>query len=305
MDKPTQEKDLIERYLMGLAKEEEVAELDSLLKENEELRQEFITASRFDAHIREQAWEQPAIEEEKTLSLQKTAFTWFNPGAAAGLIIGLFSASMLWAYVVPREGGITRTSLTIASQDFEDADMKLRPHLPRKANEWLGRLVSVEPREGLSPIQGTRVGQLSPVPGHRSEYTRYLVDLDDFPELPQGHEQSLEVRAFFSAPFTEQKPRFSVELAAFSEAPVDVRQAWIEQREFGDRVLQEVARNYLPKSDEQASWHEVTASLEIPEGTRSVVISLGIRALDPDKPVSDFYLDAIEVNLVDTYVPSS
>ena len=77
------------------------------------------------------------------------------------------------------------------------------------------------------------------------------------------------------------------------------------EREVGDRVLQQVVRNYLPPADEMSDWHEVSASLEIPEGSRSVVISLGVFHLNPDKPVSNFYLDAIEVRLVDTFLPSS
>ena len=77
------------------------------------------------------------------------------------------------------------------------------------------------------------------------------------------------------------------------------------EKEVGERVLQQVVRNHLPSEDEPGKWHEVSASLEIPEGSRSVVISLGVFRLDPDKPVSDFYLDGIEVQLVDMYEPST
>ena len=132
-----------------------------------------------------------------------------------------------------------------------------------------------------------------------------MVDLNDYPELAPRHVQSLQVKASFSAPFTGQEPKFRVELAAFSEAPGDVRDAWKVEKEVGERVLQQVVRNHLLSEDEPGKWHEVSASLEIPEGSRSVVISLGVFRLDPDKPVSDFYLDGIEVQLVDMYEPST
>ena len=304
MDKSREHEELIDRYLTGMADEAEVEQLDALLKEDETLRQTFLAASRVDSHLRERAIEQPVKKEVESAGQQKLRFSWVNPGAAAGLLIGLFSASIVWA-AIPQGGGITRTSQEIVSEDFEDPEMKLKPQLPVRANQWFGRLVSVVPEGGVSPVQGSRVGQLSPVPGHRTESVRYLVDLDDYPELAQGHVQSLEVKGFISAPFTEQEPKFRVELAAFSEAPGDVRQAWTERRDFGDRVLQEVVRNHLPASDELGQWHEVSASLDIPEGSRSVVISLGVFRLDPDKPVSDFYLDAVEVRLVDTFEPST
>lgn len=304
MDKSKDHEELIDRYLTGMADEAEIAQLDELLKTDEQLRQTFLAASRLDSYVREQA-EQPeiAMEKEAIRRPHKFRSVWLNPAAAAGLLIGLFSASIVWAYAIPRGEGVSRTSREIVTESFEDAGMKLRPHLPVKANQWFGRVVSVSPDGGVSPVEGSRVGQLSPVPGNRTESVRYVVDLDDYPELVHGNVQSLEVKASFSAPFTEQSPKFRIGFAAFSEGPGDVRQAWIEEREFGERVLQEVVRNYVPKIDEQGDWHEVSASLEIPEGSRSVVISLGVFGLHPDKPVSDFYLDVIEVQLVDTYEP--
>ena len=304
MDKSPEHEELIDRYLMGMANEAEVEQLDALLKADEELRQAFLAASRVDSHLREEAIDQPVPSQGEPKAPQKLRFSWINPGAAAGLLIGLFSASVVWA-AMPQGGGITRTSQEVVTEDFEDPDMKLKPQLPTKANQWFGPLVSVAPEGGVTAVEGSRVGQLSPVPGNRTESVRYVVDLDDYPELGQGHVRSLQVKASFSAPFTQQEPKFRVELAAFSEAPGDVREAWKEERESGERVLQQVMRNYLPPADELGEWHEVSASLEIPEGSRSVVISLGVFHLDPDKPVSDFYLDGIEVRLVDTFEPST
>ena len=304
MDKSPKKEELIDRYLTGMADETEVEQLDAWLQEDEELRQVFLSASRVDSHIRERAIDQPVKDTVESPAPQTLRFRWINPGAAAGLLIGLFSASVVWA-AMPQSKGITRTSEAIVSEDFEDPDMKLKAKLPDVANQWFGPLVSVAPEGGVSAVQGSRVGQLSPNPGNRAESLRYVVDLDDYPELARGHVQSLQVKASFSAPFSQQEPKFRVELAAFSEAPGDVRDAWKVEREVGERVLQQVVRNHLPSVEKLGEWHEVSASLEIPEGTRSVVISLGVFRLDPDKPVSDFYLDGIEVQLIDTYEPSS
>ncbi len=306
MDKPKDNEELIDRYLTGMADEAEIALLDERLKSDEQLRQTYLAASRLDSFIREQA-EQPEIAMKGKVNHRRHnfRFSWFTPAAVAGLLIGLFSASIVWAYAIPRGAEITRTSLPIVSQDFEDPAMQLKSSLPDRADQWFGRLVSVSPTAGVSPVMGSRVGRLSPVTGNRSESARYIIDLHDHPEPAPGHVRSLQVAGYFSAPFPGQEPKFRVELAAFSEAPSDVRQAWKEQRESGEEALQVVLRNYLPKSDNLAEWHEVSASLEIPEGTRSVVISLGVFRLDPDQPATDFYLDAIDVQLVDTYEPST
>lgn len=304
MDKSPKKEELIDRYLTGMADEAEVEQLDAWLTEDEQLRQTFLAATRMDSHIRERAIDQPVKDTVESPAPQTLRFRWLNPGAAAGLLIGLFSASVVWA-AIPQSGGITRTSQEVVTENFENPDMKLRSMLPSRANQWFGPVVSVAPEGGVTAVQGSRVGQLSPNPGSRTESLRYVVDLDDYPELAPGHVQSLQVRASFSAPFTGQEPKFRVELAAFSEAPGDVREAWQQERVSGDRVLQQVMRNHLPPEGELGDWHEVSASLEIPEGSRSVVISLGVFHLDPDKPVSTFYLDGIEVRLADTYEPST
>ena len=302
MNKSPEHENLIDRYLTGMADEVDVEQLETLLKTDEELRQTFLAASRIDSHLREQAEQLTLVKEEISRPL-KSHFTWINPGAAAGLLIGLFSASVVWAYVVPRGGEITRTSQEIVSEGFEDSDIELPIHLPVKANEWCGRLISVTPKGGTSAFEGTRVGRLIPKAGNRSESLSRIVDLHDYPDLESGYVRSLKVKGSFAAPFTEQSPGFHVRIVAFSQAPEDVRQAWRDRWNSDAMILQGVERKHLPEKDEQGNWHEVSASLEIPEGTRSIMIALGVWHLNPEMSVPDLYLDAVQVQLVDTCKP--
>ena len=302
MNKSPEHENLIDRYLTGMADEVDVEQLETLLKTDEELRQTFLAASRIDSHLREQAEQLTLVKEEISRPL-KSHFTWINPGAAAGLLIGLFSASVVWAYVVPRGGEITRTSQEIVSEGFEDSDIELPIHLPVKANEWCGRLNSVTPKGGISAVEGKRVGRLIPKAGNRSDSLSRVVDLQDYPDLESGYVRSLKVKGSFAAPFTEQSPGFHVRIVAFSQAPEDVRQAWRDRWNSDAMILQGVERKHLPEKDEQGNWHEVSASLEIPEGTRSIMVTLGVWHLNPEMSVPDLYLDAVQVQLVDTCKP--
>ena len=302
MNKSPEHENLIDRYLTGMADEVDVEQLETLLKTDEELRQTFLAASRIDSHLREQAEQLTLVKEEISRPL-KSHFAWINPGAAAGLLIGLFSASVVWAYVVPRGGEITRTSQEIVSEGFEDSDIELPIHLPVKANEWCGRLISVTPKGGTSAFEGTRVGRLIPKAGNRSESLSRIVDLHDYPDLESGYVRSLRVKGSFMAPFTGQNPGFHVRIVAFGQAPEDVRQAWTDRWNSDAMILQGVERKHLPEKDEQGNWHEVSASLEIPEGTRSIMVTLGVWHLNPEMSVPDLYLDAVQVQLVDTCKP--
>ena len=302
MNKSPEHENLIDRYLTGMADEVDVEQLETLLKTDEELRQTFLAASRIDSHLREQAEQLTLVKEEISRPL-KSHFAWINPGAAAGLLIGLLSASVVWAYVVPRGGEITRTSQEIVSEGFEDSDIELPIHLPVKANQWCGRLDSVTPKGGISAVEGKRVGRLIPKAGNRSDSLSRVVDLQDYPDLESGYVRSLKVKGSFAAPFTEQSPGFHVRIVAFSQAPEDVRQAWRDRWNSDAMILQGVERKHLPEKDEQGNWHEVSASLEIPEGTRSIMVTLGVWHLNPEMSVPDLYLDAVQVQLVDTYKP--
>jgi len=302
MNKSPEHENLIDRYLTGMADEVDVEQLETLLKTDEELRQTFLAASRIDSHLREQAEQLTLVKEEISRPL-KSHFAWINPGAAAGLLIGLLSASVVWAYVVPRGGEITRTSQEIVSEGFEDSDIELPIHLPVKANQWCGRLDSVTPKGGISAVEGKRVGRLIPKAGNRSDSLSRVVDLQDYPDLESGYVRSLKVKGSFAAPFTEQSPGFHVRIVAFSQAPEDVRQAWRDRWNSDAMILQGVERKHLPEKDEQGNWHEVSASLEIPEGTRSIMIALGVWHLNPEMSVPDLYLDAVQVQLVDTCKP--
>ena len=156
------------------------------------------------------------------------------------------------------------------------------------------------PKGGTSAVEGTRVGRLIPKAGNRSDSLSRIVDLHDYPDLESGYVRSLKVKGSFTAPLTGQNPGFHIRIVAFSQAPEDVRQAWRDRWNSDAMILQGVERKHLPEKDEQGKWHEVSASLEIPEGTRSIMVTLGVWHLNPDMSVPDLYLDAVQVQLVDS-----
>lgn len=306
-----EELNLLHRYLDGVISPDELEHLEELLRTNPEARSTLRSLATIDAKWQELGTKELIKEpNEKRVSndtspeLSHTRFSWFSlKPLAAGIVGGVLASSILWALATPQGDTFTQTSQEIVYEDFEDSDIELPIHLPVKANQWCGRLVSVTPKGGTSAFEGTRVGRLIPKAGNRSESLSRIVDLHDYPDLESGYVRSLRVKGSFTAPFTGQNPGFHVRIVAFSQAPEDVRQAWRDRWNSDAMILQGVERKHLPEKDEQGNWHEVSASLEIPEGTRSIMVTLGVWHLNPDMSVPDLYLDAIQVQLVDTYKP--
>jgi hypothetical protein len=64
-----------------------------------------------------------------------------------------------------------------------------------------------------------------------------------------------------------------------------------------DTVLQHVGRNVLTKPD-QPGWQTVRASMEIPPGTRSLLISLAASEADSASAPKKYFLDDVRARLV-------
>ena len=131
-------------------------------------------------------------------------------------------------------------------------------------------------------------------------YAWRIVDLAEYPEAASAGTLRLEVAASFNTPRPARPSRYQIRLAAFSEDPADVRAIWNNEPMLFDTVLQHVGRNVLTKPGE-TDWQTVRAAIQIPPGTRSIVISLAAGEADPAQPMLERYLDDVQVRLVITH----
>ena len=223
---------------------------------------------------------------------------------AAGIAIGIFSSSVVWAYKFPRADQLRREAREITFESFEDAELGLSGRFPSTANHWHGRVISVPGAHGMPAVSGNRIGQFLSRGDSKFTYARYLIDLDEYREATEGRVRAVEVEAsfFFSNP---SKPAvFQIRLAAFSQEPEAVRPIWNNEETLFDTVLQHVRRNHRIEAGEQPGWHELGATIEVPSGTRTILVSLGAGNVDSGgTPSSDHFVDAVRVTLVDTTAP--
>ena len=299
---------LINACLDGRMSEAEADRLSQWIEESSEARHRYWELASVHGMI-EQSMQSASLkaatgEEFVTPVRTEERFRWSRINAvAAGIVIGLFSASLVWAYAVPLVSQTQRVSREIVFESFEDPEMRPSGRFPTNANQWFGRMLSVPGDARMPAVSGPRVGQFENVPKHRFTYARYVVDLDEYAEPSDKHTRSIEVSGSFFSPDLDPTSVFRIDVAAFGEAPEAVQPVWIDREHFDDVVLQQVGRNYSPEPSDRPTWHEVKVTMEIPPGTRSVVVSLGAGKRVPGGAASDRYLDAVRVNLVDTFVP--
>ena len=115
--------------------------------------------------------------------------------------------------------------------------------------------------------------------------------------LGDADTRKVEVSASFHTPGEARPLHYQIRLAAFSQEPGEVRQIWNHESVLFDTVLQHVGRNVITGTD-QPGWQTVQASMELPPGTRSVVISLAAGAANDEPPPGSHYLDDVRVRFV-------
>ena len=299
---------LIDASLDGRLIEAEAERLSLRIEESSDARKRYWELASVHGMI-EQSMQNAllrAVNEEVLVTSVKTepSFRWsrFTSGAA-GILIGIFSASMVWAYAIPLVIQTQRESREIVFESFEDPEMKSPRRFPINANRWFGGMRSVPGKGGMCAVEGTRVGQFANAPQHKFSDVRYIVDLGEYSEPSERYTRLIEVSGSFFSPDLDRTSVFRIDVAAFSQSPDAVQPVWIDRQHFDDVVLQRVGRNYSPEPGDQPIWHEVKLSMEIPPGARSLVVSLSAGKRAPGGANSDRYLDAVRVHLVDTLEP--
>lgn len=299
---------LIHHCLEGCLSESEAARLSALLEHSAEARDRYwVTAS---VHgLLEDSLQQASLraitgQETRAQNPVMRRFPWRSwAAAAAGLAFGIFGASMVWAYALPMANRTVERTVSVLTEGFEKADLTPSRGFPRQANEWSGDVSApVTAESGVAPIEGDRMARLEKAASsaRRFSYAWRIFDLAEHSALDEAETRKVEVSASFHTAGEARPLHYQIRLAAFSQEPGEVRQIWNHESVLFDTVLQHVSRNVLTKAD-QPGWQTVKASMELPPGTRSLLISLAASEGNPASAPKMYYLDDVQARFV---VPS-
>ncbi|MCX8497526.1 MAG: hypothetical protein ORN51_15200 [Akkermansiaceae bacterium] len=289
--------ELIRRYIDGDASEADREALQEELRRDPTTRRLFARYVNIDATLGSGgiALRGPAHPAKPVRS------TWFSwrpvTTAAAGIVFGIFCTSMVFAYAVPRMKLDKLRVVPLFVEGFEDVKLVAGRGFPSSAGGWSGQLSAVIPLEmGVNPKEGTHMARLEPSAGRKFCTAVRIVDLAEYP-LPVGAaSQTVEVTASFHRIPSDSAERNQIRLAAFSEAPEDVKPIWNSENMF-DQVLQHAARTVTTKHGENG-WQTLEATMEIPPGARSLVIYLGAAVPDDAAPKTVHFLDDVRAQFV-------
>lgn len=320
------ELDLLHGYLNGAIGDADFARLQTLLRESAEARLLLRNLSTIDAKLQELAAANPAtlhlLAAPKSTPVRTGRPAW-NPflAAAAGLVFGLFSASLVWGYVGPFAGKV----MTLMEEDFEVGNPPLVTGMPVSPGHWsgdfsevVGEFHDVKPAHGRKMLRFVRADyEGKPVgDGYVADLFR-VVDLRDARRVTEG-EATLAIEARFAAQphVSHQTLSCGVTIYALeSLPPVGTRDHSILRRpgagladaselEGEPRILASAARSEKAPADGR-TWRSVRSELRLPAETRYALLHLrahlrGSERAEIPKPVkfAGLFLDDIRLTLI-------
>ena len=297
--------DVLNKYLDGSLTEDEALDLSNRIEESSEVRERYWELASIHGMV-EQTMQSASLQAttgresaEPERRPRVSGLSRIKTGIA-GLAIGVFSVSVVWAFNLPQDKKSDQEVREIVSESFEDPGKEFKSRFPSEAGKWFGEISSISADEAISSASGVRVAQFIDNPKVKFSYARYLIDLDEYAKPGQNQSRSVRVEASFFASNPDESSVFQIRLAAFSQEPQEVRPIWNDQEVLFDQVLQHVGRNHITKPGQKPDWHRLEASIEIPPETRSLVISLGAGMVDSNGDKSNHYLDEVRVSLVDS-----
>ena len=261
------------------------AELNTLLRENADARstmarlmvdeQALINRLRDDSIV---ALLEPAQATETSLRTTPRWFAWPPlTAAAAGLVIGLFSASMVFGFGVR---SLERV-VSLFQESFEGGPAPLVTGMPQEVNLWSGDFSEiVEKYEGVKPKDGTKMarvlrsdydGKTSSKPSKQGDLMR-VVDVRPFLREANGGEVVLTLSALFnSAPFPEaERYEGAVYLYALGQLG-STEESLLED------ALAHSHGGCRSLDRDPGSWQPASTRLLLPTGTEFVMLKVSFR----------------------------
>ena len=282
--------DLIQRHMAGLLDDEEAAAFQDALKTEAELRKLYLHYMTLDVALESHA---SSAKTTRTLLMtpsvrvERLAFSWFQwrplTAAAAGLVFGLFCASVAWAYTSPRVMAEVRRVSALVDASFEKQPGRVTAGFPREAGVWSGDEAEVVSRDGATSKDGRQVLRFVRAGGEASNPSSpveacdvyQIVDLRTLKgELKGAGESMLELSAeFLDARTEESVPAvFSCHVYLFEGSVESLQEVWPPT--VGDTLGAGAGYILSSGGPDAGGWRKVTARCVVSPDADVAVVKL-------------------------------
>jgi hypothetical protein len=295
---------LIQGRLSGTLTEDEESALQAALASDAEARRLYLDYMNLDVALASKAASDDATRELITSPATPAASRWLQwrpiAAAAAGLVLGLFGASLVYGFAAQRQAKTqipqVKTQILLM-ENFEDVAMPRDRGFPKRVDVWSGDVQAPQgDAAGVLPAEGQHMVALSPVEKRKFSYASRFMDVSALAASGPTQSRQIEVTARFHGASPGAQDRFQIRLAAFAEDLAGARATW-----FGgyldEQALVHVAKTVKPHPDGQG-WTMVRSTIDLPAGAKYLLISLAAGVDGDEATKTAHYLDDVQVRLI-------
>jgi hypothetical protein len=318
-----EDQELLARYLDDVLTDDEAARLRTLLENSAEARRMLRDLATVDAKLTELAagaFDGPAILSPLALPDTKPTVAPSSPGVgygwrvacgiAAGLVVGVISSSMAWAYGMPRWLEVSPAPVYLVEESFEHDPAPLSGGVPTLPAVWSGDFSRVTgPREGIAPAEGTRMleilrsdyeGKPTPDGSYCGDVFR-LVDLRPYKDrLADGSFVVNFAAAFNSLPFPEGEV-YSVAICV-NALTADMATSPSELLSAAREHSLAMSRTCCPRIDrDPKTWEGLVTEMRVPPESELLLVQLSVLHGLPGQrrvELGGHFVDSVRVWLV-------
>ena len=224
--------DRVQDYLAGSLTPEQTAELEAALRDDPHLRELYLKYVALEVALENQAEAADMITQASPLlgkngrGLNRRRRWRALVTAAACLLVGFMTSSVLWAYVIPRGSIFTRVGVSLENPSFENPGCYKPTTRPRVFGIWNGDPAAVVGEDsGVQPREGRLMLRLEPKDSGPLPYRR-IEQLIDVSAVVPPEGCTVEASFAFRSESEKQASRYHIKVFAFNrslETSGDVR----------------------------------------------------------------------------------
>lgn len=211
--------------------------------------------------------------------------------AAAGLMIGLCSASIVWAVAGPTAAFKTQKVLM---EGFESTGLTFEKSFPDQAGIWNGHEATIVKSD--SAASGQYVLQFDPKERRKLSHINHIVDVSSLSNSQWKEQQALRLSAKVrSTGEAKSEHRYTLRVAAFAEDFDQLKEQWFSGSYANDTALTFASRSIKTSG---SNWAPLKATVPLPPESRYVIISIGVSSPEDNRSFLKHEVDALRLELI-------
>jgi hypothetical protein len=283
---PTEWHRLFDAALNDTLDEAAATRLAELLRDNATARELWFLYHDNECALAELAAVEPVSRPSVRPTVQsKKSNSWLRQGslaaAVAGLVVGLLSASLAWAYV----GLQSRRAITLLQESFESGPAPLVSGVPIEPGYWSGDFSAiVSEQQAVKPASGEKMLRFlrgdyegRSIPSSHSSDVFRLVDVRPYRrEFADGGAVVQLSAVFNAAPFPEDE-NFSATLTIFAlDASLVGTEMLKVENVLSTESLAFSRSTKVVMDRDPTTWQKVSNELRLPPGTDYLMLRMGM-----------------------------